>query len=182
MAYSRLLLLLLLIGATLTHLPQVSARPIAFWCNTDARQHLMMNFKLEGNCSDTLLSTVDVPRVGVNSAEYKNYTLQETLSEVLQNFQAFQKTVKHLSNQTGVECEDFLKRFNYSIKHYVMILKHHPQKNGPLPTPALPQKWDGTQKLSVIWKIYNRLVTKKLEAVALKTECSHNKKRSVRQL
>lgn len=46
---------------------------------------------------------------------------------MLQDFQAFQETVKHLSNQTSAECEDFLEKFNYSIKHYVMILKHHPQ-------------------------------------------------------
>ncbi|MEQ2226350.1 hypothetical protein ILYODFUR_026600 [Ilyodon furcidens] len=184
MAYSRLLLLLL-IGATVPHLLQVHARPADFWCDTNTRLSLMLNFKDEGNCPDVLPSPFLVPCVGLNLLEWENKTLQEKKAEVLENFQVFQDGIWHVGNQSNLECQAWVETFKHNVLQFVKIVSRvHKQNDGSTPPRTPTQKCGEKNKLSEVLKIYRKLTRGKLEYLAIdirETDCIHNRKRSLRQ-
>ncbi|XP_030298186.1 thrombopoietin isoform X2 [Sparus aurata] len=127
MAYSRLLLLL--IGVITSHLPEVQAAPIDFWCNSPDRK--MMANMIDGlkdgmaGCvgPDTLSSPVQLPNVGLSMAEWANKTIQQKHSEVIGALKMFQDGVQGARDQTTVQCQtQMLERLRQSIANYLVII------------------------------------------------------------
>ncbi|XP_012718675.2 thrombopoietin [Fundulus heteroclitus] len=184
MAYSRLLLLLLLlIGATITHLPQAHAHPDEFWCNAEDRKNLMEDFDDKDNCSE-ISPVPPVPYIGVNPEEWEKKSLQEKQAEVLKNFQGLHDSVQQLMNQTRGHCLGWLNAFEKSISQYMIIVGDVLKQNDSS-TPTQAPKYEETTKLKDVWNIYERLIVGKLELLAYEMSedrCKHKRKRSLRQL
>ncbi|KAM8768591.1 thrombopoietin-like [Acanthopagrus schlegelii] len=128
MAYSRLLLLL--IGVITSHLPEVQAAPIDFWCNPPYRRGMAnMTEELKDDVagcvgSDTLSSPVQLPKVGLSMAEWENKTIQQKRSEVIRSLEMFQDGVRGARNQTTVECQTrVLEQLGTRIANYLLIVK-----------------------------------------------------------
>uniref|UniRef100_A0A3Q1GBM9 Thrombopoietin-like n=1 Tax=Acanthochromis polyacanthus TaxID=80966 RepID=A0A3Q1GBM9_9TELE len=127
MAYSRLLLLL--IGVISTHLPEVHARPIDFWCKNDSRKKMIEMIAEWADCvtSDTLPSPVQLPCVGFRMTEWTNKTLQQKRAEVLGALQVFEGGVQSVMSQVTLPCQtSLLEKLKNSIRNYLAIVKTLP--------------------------------------------------------
>lgn len=137
-------LLLLLIGVISSHLPDVQAKPITFWCNSESRKH--MENKIEqtekdmAGCvgSDTLPSPVQLPFVGVQPAEWANKTLQQKCAEVVGALRMLQDGVQRATNQTSSQCQtSLLGDLERSIRNHLAIINSLQIQNDTA-TPAQP--------------------------------------------
>ncbi|XP_038129064.1 thrombopoietin isoform X2 [Cyprinodon tularosa] len=181
MAHSRLLLLL--IGAAVTHLPQVHAGPLDFWCNTDSRQSLMESFNDMGSCPDLLPSPLPVPCTGLNLLHWRNKT--EKQAEVLEDFQVLQDGIQDVSNQSSSGCQPSLKDIQINISQYVKIISRALKQSGAAAAPpASIQTCGEKRRLGEVWDVYRRLVNGKLEELAkdMSEALCSRRRRSLRKL
>ncbi|KAM6932969.1 uncharacterized protein FYW49_001364 [Xenentodon cancila] len=171
MAYSRLLLLLL-IEALSTYLPEVNARPIDFWCNKKDRLRIeeMIHEMDKTDCRlDVLHSPVQLPCVEINTEEWANKTFQQKHAEVLEAFQVFEDGVQHIRNQSSLQCQtSFLDELQHSITNYVNIVSEvHIQNDDQPSSYPLGQICDSKTSLHGVLKVYKRLLRGKLTRFAV---------------
>uniref|UniRef100_A0A3Q1HTX9 Thrombopoietin-like n=1 Tax=Acanthochromis polyacanthus TaxID=80966 RepID=A0A3Q1HTX9_9TELE len=175
MAYSRLLLLL--IGVISTHLPEVHARPIDFWCKNDSRKKMIEMIAEWADCvtSDTLPSPVQLPCVGFRMTEWTNKTLQQKRAEVLGALQVFEGGVQSVMSQVTLPCQtSLLEKLKNSIRNYLAIVKTLPIQSDDL-TPSHSAVMNCSQNsLNKVLGHYRRLLIGKVEHlfVDLQDMCS----------
>uniref|UniRef100_A0AAQ5XZ81 Thrombopoietin n=1 Tax=Amphiprion ocellaris TaxID=80972 RepID=A0AAQ5XZ81_AMPOC len=175
MAYSRLLLLL--IGVISTHLPEVHARPIDFWCKNDSRKKMMEMIAdwADGVTSDTLPSPVQIPCVGLRMAEWTNKTLQQKRAEVLGALQVFEGGVQSVKSQVTLPCQtSLLEKLGNSTRNYLAIINMLPIQSDDLtPSHSAVKNCPQTSLKKVLGQ-YRKLLTGKVEHlfVDLQDMCS----------
>lgn len=173
MAYSRLLLLL--IGVISSHLPDVQARDIDFWCNIQARRRMekkIVCLKRDmANCggSDTLSSSVQLPCVWVNSAEWANKTLQQKRAEVVGALQMFQDGVQGVRNQTTLQCQiPLLESWGRLIANHLDIVKGLQLQNDlAAPSHSAVKNCSSQTSLDEVLAEYKMLLWGKLNRLAI---------------
>lgn len=172
MAYSRLLLLM--IGVIATLLPQLWARPTDFWCNCQARKS--MERRIEGmqtdvvHCvgSDTLSSPAQLPCVWVHTAEWANKTLQEKRAEVSETLQVFQDVVQGAKSQATLSCQtSLLESIERHISNYQAIISRlQIESDSATASNSSVQSCFRGTSLSEVLEQYRTLVRGKLEHLA----------------
>uniref|UniRef100_A0A3B4ZB94 Thrombopoietin n=1 Tax=Stegastes partitus TaxID=144197 RepID=A0A3B4ZB94_9TELE len=153
-------LLLLLIGVISTHLPEVHARPIDFWCKNDSRRKIMGMMAEKADCvgSDELPSPVQLPCVGLHLAEWTNKTLQQKRTEVLGALRVFSDGVKSVKSQVKLQCHtSWLERLEHSINNHLDDLT---------PSPSAVENCSPQTSLNEVLTQYRKLLAGKLEQLA----------------
>lgn len=164
MAYSRLLLLL--IGVISTHLPEVHARSIGFWCNNDARKRMMEKIAdFAGlDTPDTLPSPVQIPCVGLNTTEWTNKTLQQKRAEVLGTLQVFKDGVQSAKSNVTEPQSSLLEKLEKSIRHYLVIVNTVPIQSDDLtPSQSAVKNCSSQTSLSKVLEEYRQLLIGKVK-------------------
>ncbi|CAJ1066104.1 uncharacterized protein LOC117825544 [Xyrichtys novacula] len=170
MAYSRLLLLLL-IGVISSNLPGLQARPIDFWCNREARKS--MTKTVEGlkkdmaDCvgSHELPSPLQLPCLWVQPAEWVNKTLQQKHAEVHSALHVFQDGVHGARSQSTLQCQtSLLERLERHITNYVGLVDSLPMQTEM--GSHLVQNFTNETTLDAVLDKYRTLLKGKLERFA----------------
>lgn len=170
MAYSRLLLLL--IGVISSHLPDVQAKDTDFWCNFHVRKRMQEKILDHNmvNCvgSDTLSTSVQLPCVEVNIAEWKNKTLPQKRAEVVGALQMFQDGVQGVRNQTTLQCQiPLLENLTHHITNHLEIVKGLQLQNDlMMPSQIAVQSCSSQTSLNGVLTEYRRLLRGKLKLLA----------------
>ncbi|XP_069548038.1 thrombopoietin [Brachyistius frenatus] len=170
MAYSRLLLLLL-IGVISTHLPEANARPIDFWCKNERRKKMMEMIVDKAECegSDALPAPVQLPCVQVHAAEWANKTLPQKREEVLAALQVFQSGVQAVRKQITLQCHtSLLKRLEHSVANYLIIISTRQIQSDDSPfSHSAAQNCSSQTSLNKVLTQYRNLLIGKLERLAV---------------
>ncbi|KAG7235369.1 hypothetical protein INR49_032709 [Caranx melampygus] len=165
MAYSRLLLLLLLlIGVISSHLPEVQGSPCHFWCNHIARDSM------------------------VSATGLKTDNFQQKFEEVLVDFHRFQEAIQAARKNSTQQCQRPLENLEHGVQNYIRIVQRQQSQTAtvaPSPSaPAAPRFSSQTNKLSEVEINYKLLIKGKFNLFAnevcarqyCRTQLAHGKR------